>query len=384
MTLLRTSRLLVLTFAAFLPAPSVAGGVAGAVPEGTRVPQQVTARSGLPATTAWVSTWDGFLTPIDTNTDVVGTRIRIGASGSGALAISPDGSTAYVSPGRGRAIDKSITPVSLGTGVVGRPIRTGAPVGAVVVTPDGTTAYTVDSDARRVTPIDLRTRKTAAPIRVGIYAGSIVVSPNGRIVYVANSGDGTVTAIDTKTNKAKALIRLGGHPYDLAVSPDGSTLYVTNYTAVVAVDTATNTRRSTTHVPSGALGIALTPNGRAAYVVAGGAVTPIDLASKRVGTPIRVTGNPLRIVITPDGATAYAFGDTVTPIDLTTGTAGARIGGFGLFGAANMAIVRGHGPVPKRGYYLVASDGGVFAFGTARFYGSTGAMKLNSSDCGHG
>ena len=107
-------------------------------------------------------------------------------------------------------------------------------------------------------------------------------------------------------------------------------------------------------------------------------MTPIDLASKRVGTPIRVTGNPLRIVITPDGATAYAFGDTVTPIDLTTGTAGARIGGFGLFGAANMAIVRGHGPVPKRGYYLVASDGGVFAFGTARFYGSTGAMKLNS------
>ena len=253
MTLLRTSRLLVLTFAAFLPAPSVAGGVAGAVPEGTRVPQQVTARSGLPATTAWVSTWDGFLTPIDTNTDVVGTRIRIGDLGRGA-GDQPRWQYCVCVAGSGRAIDKSITPVSLGTGVVGRPIRTGAPVGAVVVTPDGTTAYTVDSDARRVTPIDLRTRKTAAPIRVGIYAGSIVVSPDGRTVYVANSGDGTVTAIDTKTNKAKALIRLGGHPYDLAVSPDGATLYVTNYTAVVAVDTATNTCRSTIHVPSGALG----------------------------------------------------------------------------------------------------------------------------------
>jgi hypothetical protein len=30
-----------------------------------------------------------------------------------------------------------------------------------------------------------------------------------------------------------------------------------------------------------------------------------------------------------------------------------------------------------RGYWLVASDGGVFAFGDARFYGSTGAMRLN-------
>jgi hypothetical protein len=29
------------------------------------------------------------------------------------------------------------------------------------------------------------------------------------------------------------------------------------------------------------------------------------------------------------------------------------------------------------GYWLVASDGGVFAYGDARFYGSTGGMTLN-------
>ena len=29
------------------------------------------------------------------------------------------------------------------------------------------------------------------------------------------------------------------------------------------------------------------------------------------------------------------------------------------------------------GYWLVASDGGVFAFGDARFYGSTGSIRLN-------
>jgi hypothetical protein len=29
------------------------------------------------------------------------------------------------------------------------------------------------------------------------------------------------------------------------------------------------------------------------------------------------------------------------------------------------------------GYWLVGSDGGVFAFGDAGFFGSTGAMKLN-------
>ncbi len=30
-----------------------------------------------------------------------------------------------------------------------------------------------------------------------------------------------------------------------------------------------------------------------------------------------------------------------------------------------------------KGYWLVASDGGIFAFGTAGFYGSTGAAVLN-------
>ena len=30
-----------------------------------------------------------------------------------------------------------------------------------------------------------------------------------------------------------------------------------------------------------------------------------------------------------------------------------------------------------KGYWLVATDGGIFAFGTAPFHGSTGAIKLN-------
>jgi hypothetical protein len=37
-----------------------------------------------------------------------------------------------------------------------------------------------------------------------------------------------------------------------------------------------------------------------------------------------------------------------------------------------MATVPGGG-----GYWMVASDGGIFSFGTAKFYGSTGAMRLN-------
>ena len=31
-----------------------------------------------------------------------------------------------------------------------------------------------------------------------------------------------------------------------------------------------------------------------------------------------------------------------------------------------------------KGYWLVASDGGIFAFGDAGFYGSTGALALDA------
>ena len=56
---------------------------------------------------------------------------------------------------------------------------------------------------------------------------------------------------------------------------------------------------------------------------------------------------------------------------------GARF--LGSTGATrlNMPIV-GMAPTPSgNGYWLVASDGGIFAFGDAGFFGSTGAMKLN-------
>jgi ribosomal protein L24E len=52
---------------------------------------------------------------------------------------------------------------------------------------------------------------------------------------------------------------------------------------------------------------------------------------------------------------------------------------FGSTGAMklNKPIV-GMAPTPTgQGYYLVASDGGIFSFGDARFRGSTGAIKLN-------
>ena len=207
-------------------------------------------------------------------------------------------------------------------------------------------------------------------------------------MYVGNSFDHTVTPIDARTRTARAPIRVAG-PEEIAIAPDGATAYVTGSVSnsvnwrtgrVTPIDTATNKAEAAVHVGLGPAGIAITPNGKTAYVADGGSVWPIDLATRKVATAISVR-SATRIAITPDGTTAYVAGDValnhavVTPIDLATGTAGAEIRA-GTY-PRRIVITPGHGPVAKRGYYLVASDGGVFTFGSARFFGSAGGMKLN-------
>jgi YVTN family beta-propeller protein len=57
-------------------------------------------------------------------------------------------------------------------------------------------------------------------------------------------------------------------------------------------------------------------------------VTPVDLVTGKAGAAIDVGAEPEGIAITSDGATAYVtdYGsNTITPIDIATGTTGAPI-----------------------------------------------------------
>jgi len=67
-----------------------------------------------------------------------------------------------------------------------------------------------------------------------------------------------------------------------------------------------------------------------AYVVNynGDTVTPIDMETDTAGAPIQVGDQPAAIAITPDASKAYVAnygGSSVTPIDLATNTAGPPI-----------------------------------------------------------
>ena len=64
-------------------------------------------------------------------------------------------------------------------------------------------------------------------------------------------------------------------------------------------------------------------------------------------------------------------------------------GGAPFFGSTggihlNKPVVGMAATPDSQGYWLVASDGGIFAFGDAGFYGSMGGHHLNKPIVGHG
>ncbi len=97
---------------------------------------------------------------------------------------------------------------------------------------------------------------------------------------------------------------------------------------------------------------------------------------------LRVTANThetTRFVNTVFGSRVYSLRGYWT-VDTNGGV--YAFGGAGFFGSTggvrlNQPVVKLAATPTGNGYWLVASDGGIFSFGDARFFGSTGAVRLN-------
>ena len=70
----------------------------------------------------------------------------------------------------------------------------------IAITPDGSTAYIANIYDNSVIGIDLKTKTPVATIPVGNTPFSIAITPNGRTAYVVNSNSNDVTPIDIATN----------------------------------------------------------------------------------------------------------------------------------------------------------------------------------------
>jgi YVTN family beta-propeller protein len=77
----------------------------------------------------------------------------------------------------------------------------------------------INDDPSTVTPINIATDKAGPPIQVGSSPVDIAITPNGKTAYVVNSASGTVTPVDTATNTAGSRIDVGGSPYAIVITP---------------------------------------------------------------------------------------------------------------------------------------------------------------------
>ena len=160
----------------------------------------------------------------------------------------------------------------------------------------------------------------------------------------------------------------------IAASGQGGDHHVDHRAAIRT--TADTTDTTTTNVYSGGRLMAADPNGGYWTVNWVGVVTAYG-GAPTFGSPalsgIKMVKPIVAMAATPDGrgywlvasdGGVFTFGDASF---------------YGSTGALhlNQPIVGMAATPDGRGYWLVASDGGIFTFGDASFYGSTGAIHLN-------
>jgi YVTN family beta-propeller protein len=212
-------------------------------------------------------------------------------------------------------------------------------VEGVAVTPDGSTAYLAETGQYYVIADDLAT-KAQTKIEVGAYPQDVAVSPTGKVVYATVTagdtgprGSDVVAAIDPATNKVTADIRVGPAPRQVVFSHDGSTAYVTTETGIYEISTATS--RVVRVIPeagatNGPQGIALSPNGATLYVTNpdAGTVAAIDAASGKVVASASGLAEPYSVTVTPSGSTLYVAdmnSDSVSVLSAATMKASATV-----------------------------------------------------------
>jgi 6-phosphogluconolactonase (cycloisomerase 2 family) len=212
------------------------------------------------------------------------------------------------------------------------PVTTGAGPHGIVLTPGGTSAYVVNSEANTISAYAVGEGGALRPLSTvptgGKFPISIAIAPNGRALYVTNLLSGTLSAF--AVNADGTLTRLGAPVPDtaknsrgLAVSADGRFLFVghgfpdNSVTPVVTTfaigrDGALRAAGRPTAAGGGGTGMVVSPGGRFLYVISTSAdavfgyrIDPAGGLHPLPGSPFPVADFPEGSAITSDGRHLY-------------------------------------------------------------------------------
>ena len=263
---------------------------------------------------------DCDISVIDTASNTAIATVGLGDTEPGFPAITPDGKSLYIPD----VFRGNVLVLSTSTNTVTATIPMSSGPFAVAITPDGSRAYVLGGG--NVTVVDTATNTVVGgPISVPtgqvegvlLYPG-IAITPAGNAAYVpAGSSANVLTAISTATNTVSATIPAGAEPAGLAITLDGSKVYVTDFrnNAVSIIDTATNTLEPSS-IPVGVnpFGAAITPDGAFVYVTnaeffssASSTVSVISTANNTVVATVPVGNESFGIAIANRNAPFASF-----------------------------------------------------------------------------
>ena len=126
---------------------------------------------------------------------IVGDSGRVGALTSigTAVALSPDGNTAYVGDPGGRLYVLDLTAINWNTAIATYSL--GGDIRGIAVTPNGSQAYVTDRNGNTVRVVDLSNGEILYTIPVGLAPQRVAISANGLTAVVTNNSAGTVSII---------------------------------------------------------------------------------------------------------------------------------------------------------------------------------------------
>lgn len=171
----------------------------------------------------------------------------------------------------------------------------GVLLAAIAISPDGTRAYVSNAEGNQIWAIDTGSNQVVATIPTAVlgFVG-MSINPDGSRLYAASVGNPSVVdVIDTKTNAEVTSVALPGNdvPTQIRMAPDGGHAYVTGETGHVwVIDTTRNAMVATIPISNGQplLDIAFTPDGTRAYISCGNnnAIYVLDTTTYRISGQI--------------------------------------------------------------------------------------------------
>jgi cysteine-rich repeat protein/YVTN family beta-propeller protein len=277
---------------------------------------------------------------IDTASNtVVGTISLPAVAAAAQMAFTPDGRTAYITnPDEDQFTNNNaVSVVDTATYAVRATIPVPGGAASVAMSPNGSRAYVTAGSP--VSVIDTKTDTVTDTIPVPCAAVRIVAAPDGRRVYGTcdltldpeGNAVGVVWVMDTSSNTVIDTIEVGQNAGATALTHDGRLLYIgrqyfqwdPNFPdPVTVVDTATNSVVATVPAedPSDAFyNAALTPDDRFLYLINTGrsAVSVLDTATNTFVKTFATQGGgtgPFGVATSPDGALAYVTDTYYAPV----------------------------------------------------------------------